>query len=141
MGVAVALHSHSGIWAACMEAEGGEGDSVLHSSLRIERLMGVIGRLVIEGGIVVTDVSVGHLCWNKGPLAQAKIYNVDHWKEEEATGLGTAAGLWSIGIHGSRTVRPSCCCHKPQCFGELVVGRCGARVAHGVGVPEASSSH
>ena len=64
----------------CTEAEGGEGalgDAVLHSPLRIERLVDVIGRSVIEGGIDVTDVSVGRLCWNKGSLARADIYNVD----------------------------------------------------------------
>ena len=52
---------HSEIWAAYMEAEGGEGalgDAVLHPPLRIERLVDVIGRSVIEGSIDVTDVSV-----------------------------------------------------------------------------------
>ena len=46
------LHFHSEIWAAYMEAEGGEGplgDAVLHFPLRIERLVDVIGRLVIGG--------------------------------------------------------------------------------------------
>ena len=40
------FHFHSEIWAAYVESEGGEsafGDAVLHSSLRIERLVGVIG--------------------------------------------------------------------------------------------------
>ena len=39
------LHFHSEIWAAYVEAEGGEGtlgDAVLHSPLRIERLVDVI---------------------------------------------------------------------------------------------------
>ena len=70
------LHFHSEIWAACMEAEGGEGalgDAVLHSPLRIARLVDVIGRSVIEGGIDVTHVSVGRLCWNKGSSARAEI--------------------------------------------------------------------
>ena len=73
------LHFHSEVWAAEMEAEGGEGalgDAVLHSPLRIERLVDVIGPLVIEGGIDVTDVSVGRFCWKKGSLARAEIYNV-----------------------------------------------------------------
>ena len=63
-----------------LEAEGGESalaEAVLHSPLRIERLVDVVGRSVIEGGIDVTDVSVGRFCWNKGSLARAEIYNVD----------------------------------------------------------------
>ena len=47
LGVLVAgLHFHSEIWAAYVEAEGGEGalgDAVLHSPLGIERLVDVIG--------------------------------------------------------------------------------------------------
>ena len=86
------LHFHSEIWAACAEAEGGEGalgDAVLHSPLRSERLVDVIGRLVIEGDIDVTDVSVGRLCWNKGSVARAEIYIVDpleRQKKRQASG-------------------------------------------------------
>ena len=71
------LHFLSEIWAAHVEAEGGEGalgDAVLHSPLRSERPVDVIGRLVIEGVIDIADVSVGRLCWNNGSLARSEIY-------------------------------------------------------------------
>ena len=77
------LHFHSEIWAACTEAEGALRDAALHPPLRIERLVDVIGRSVIEGGIDVTDVSVGRLCWNKGSLARAEIYNVEPLKRHK----------------------------------------------------------
>ena len=86
------LHFRSEIWAVFTEAEGGEGvlgDAVLHSPLRIKRLVDVIRQLVIEGGIDVTDVSVGRLCRNKGSLARAEIYNVDpseRQKKRQASG-------------------------------------------------------
>ena len=109
------LHFHSEIWAACMEAEGGEGalgDAVLHSPVRFERPVDVIGRSVIE--------------LTKAPWRERRSTMGSLKKAEKATGLQTAArsaGSRSIGIHGSWTVRPSCFCRRPQCFGELVVGR------------------
>ena len=121
------LHFHSEIWAAKMEAEGGEGplgNAVLHFPLRIERLVDVIGRLVIGG----------YQCHRRQrgtPLLEKRLLGVSGdlqcgpiGKAEEATGLGTtarSAGSRSIGVHGSWAVRRSCCCRRPQCFGELVV--------------------
>ena len=60
----------------------------------------------------------------KAPWRERRSTMWTHWKGRRSDSpLDSSAVGGAIGIHGSWTVRPCCFCRRPQCFGELVVGR------------------